>query len=353
MTSFRILNLFSLTALATLLALAPSPTAAVSGPASGLSLGRQRIHARLAGKKQLTRRASQKCRARSSTSAAPSSTQHVTPKPTSTHAASQPTQTHSSGSSGSSDSGLAFFSQGSKLGLAWADGGASYISNVAGPKMIYTWGATCPSEASKLGMTCLPQLWGWKNVDDFQSVSQTANPPLFLTFNEPNELGQSNMDVTSGISLWKQAVKPLTDKGHKVCSPATSSNPDGLTWVQNFQKQCPECVWDVTCVHWYDTTFEKFQAYVNLWHTTFGKPVLITEFGVQNFNGPDQPTSSEVFSFMDQAIPWMNSQNFIYGYFPFGFMAPPTGINPNMNLLNGDGSVTSLGWVVLDQSGAK
>jgi Glycosyl hydrolase catalytic core len=107
-----------------------------------------------------------------------------------------------------------------------------------------------------------------------------------------------------------------------------------------------------------------------LWYKSFGKPILITEFALQNFNGGDQPTSEEIFSFMDQAITWMNSQDYILGYYPFGkhsrtfgfqkyssfcigFMEPPTGINANMNLLNGDGSLTSLGSFILDKSGAK
>lgn len=347
MTSFRILNLLALSVLASLFTtLGTQPVAALTSSGSkAVAFGRNHLHARVAQHKK--RSSSKKCKARpSSSSSVAVSTQHNTaPKATSTTHA-QPTQTHSSSSSPPLPGGT-------KLGLAWADGSAGYLSNLAGAKYIYTWTAECPSEASKLGMTCLPQLWGWKNVDDFTRVAKDANPPFFLTFNEPQEPGQSNMDVGSGIALWKQAVKPLTDQGHKVCSPATSSNPNGLTWVQGFVKGCPECHFDYTCVHWYDTTFEKFKTYVELWHNTFGKDVFITEFGVQNFNGGSQPTSGEVFSFMQQAIPWMNSQEWIKGYFPFGFILPPTGINPNMNLVNGDGSITSLGSVVLDMSGAK
>lgn len=349
MTAFRILNLLALSALATLFtALGPQPVVALSNLGSkAVSFGRNHPHARVA--QHMKRSSSKKCKARPSSSEVATSTHHdATPKATSTVQA-KPTQTHSSGSSTPPPSG----SGGTKLGLAWADGAAGYLSNLAGAKYIYTWNAECPTNSLNLGLICLPQLWGWRNVDDFTRVAKDANPPFFLTFNEPQEPGQSNMDVGSGITLWKQAIKPLTDNGQKACSPATSSNPNGLTWVEDFVKECPECEFDYVCVHWYDTTFDKFQAYVELWHNTFGKDIFITEFGLQNFNGGAQPTLDEVFAFMNQAIPWMNSQPWILGYFPFGFMVPPTGINVNMNLLNGDGSPTSLGQLVLDKSGAK
>jgi len=253
----------------------------------------------------------------------------------------------------SSDNIDSFWYQGSKLGLAWPDGDASYLNKLKGVNKMYTWTESCPDEASDLGMTCLPQLWGWKNVDAFQEAAKTANPPVFLTFNEPQEAGQANMDVDSGIQLWKQALKPLRDQGHKLCSPATSSNPDGLDWVKDFQKGCPECEFDYTCVHWYDTSLEKFQDYVNLWHTTFGKPVLVTEFALQNFNGGGwQPSASDVRSFYEQAIPWLNDQSFVIGYFPFGFMKSPTGINPNDDLLDENGNLTDLGSLVLSKAGA-
>jgi len=349
MISTRILNLFALAALATLMTtLQPQPVVAIASPGiRASSFSRQQIHARVADGKLRKRSSSKKCRVRPSSSNAPAtSSHHDAPKPTTTTKAPQPTQTHSSGPSNSGSGSL-----GTKLGLAWADGNADYIKNLAGVKWLYTWGATCPQKSKDLGMSCLPQLWGYKNKDAFDEVAKTANPPLFLTFNEPQEPGQANMDVGSGVSLWKQSIKPLTDKGHKVCSPATSSNPNGLTWVKNFKEQCPECTWDYTCIHWYDTTLEKFQNYVKLWHDTFGKPILVTEFAAQNFNNGPQPNQGEVFSFMESAISWLNSQEFVIGYAPFGIMAPPTGINANMNMLNGDGSLTSLGSDVLKKSG--
>jgi len=157
------------------------------------------------------------------------------------------------------------------------------------------------------------------------------------------------MDVGTGCSTWNQYVKPVQNQGKKIASPVTSSNlKTGLPWVVQFKKQC-KADWDITAVHWYDTTFEKFKDYVTLHHTTFGKPVIITEYALQNFNGGGQPSLGEIYDFFGQAIPWLESQDWVIGHAPFGFMAPPTGINVNMNLLTGGGSPTALGGFILDK----
>jgi len=61
---------------------------------------------------------------------------------------------------------------------------------------------------------------------------------------------------------------------------------------------------------------------------------------------------SDARSFYEQAIEWLNDQPFVIAYFPFGLMKPPTGINANANLLNGDGSLSELGSLVFNKAGA-
>ena len=46
------------------------------------------------------------------------------------------------------------------------------------------------------------------------------------------------MSPEDGASLWKQHIEPKRALGYQTCSPATSSNPNGLTWVQNFLTAC-------------------------------------------------------------------------------------------------------------------
>jgi len=359
MAATRILNLFALISLATLLTtFGTQPALALERRAS--PLGRRSQHHHLAENQLIKKRSSsKKCKARPSSSApappAPTTTDSPKPttKPTTTQKSSpKPTQSQPSGGGGGGgdgpSSGPVQFKH--KLGIAWADGGADYLLDFTGKVgWFYNWGADAPPLTDKLGAPYLPQAWGWKDGAEFLKVSLKSDAPLFLTINEPNEGGQANMDVGSGCSFWNQYVKPVQNQGKKIASPATSSNPKGFDWVVQFQKQCG-AHWDVTALHWYDTTFDKFKDYVEKWHNQFNTPIIITEFALQNFNGGGQPSLGEIYDFFGQAIPWLESQDYVIGYAPFGFMAPPTGINVNMNLLTGGGSPTSLGGFILDKA---
>lgn len=44
-------------------------------------------------------------------------------------------------------------------------------------------------------------------------------------------------------------------------------------------------------LHWYDVKAEDFQKYVLDFATTFGKPIWVTEYACQNFNGGAQCSS--------------------------------------------------------------
>jgi hypothetical protein len=46
-------------------------------------------------------------------------------------------------------------------------------------------------------------------------------------------------------------------------------------------------------VHWYDTTPENFQAYVQNFHAQTGLDIWITEYACQNFNGGSQCSNAE------------------------------------------------------------
>lgn len=88
-------------------------------------------------------------------------------------------------------------------------------------------------------------------------------------------------------------------------------------------------------IHWYDTTLKKFQDYVELWHTTFNMPIFITEYALQvccfpclilfcvltvlqNFNGGAQPSFDQVVTFHKQAAAWLEQQDYVELYAPFG-----------------------------------
>lgn len=236
-----------------------------------------------------------------------------------------------------------------KLGLCWANGNDPRLKLLATPRtnFIYTWSPEIPSDAKTLGLTPVPQLWGWNQVDSFKKTVVKGYATHVLGMNEPNEPGQSNMDPGSGAQLWMQYIQPLKAEGYSLGTPATSSNPNGLVWVKDFMAACKGCSYDFVTLHWYDTTFDKFKTYVELWHNTFGKNIWVTEFACQNFNGGGQPSISDVWNFYGSAIPWLDSQDYVEMYAPFGYMDDLQGVNENDALFSGN-SLSSLGWFILN-----
>jgi len=172
-----------------------------------------------------------------------------------------------------------------------------------------------------------------------------------LGMNECNEPGQSNMSPQSAMSLWRQSLKPLRDRGKKLCSPVMSGNPNGLTWMKSFSDGCgSDCNFDYVCVHWYDTTAQKFKDWIGKWRALYpGKPILVTEFAPQNFNGGGQPSVGDVWAFYQEVIPWAIAQDDIHAIAPYGMMRD-LNINQNARLLNSDGSPNSLGKFILSHA---
>jgi len=158
------------------------------------------------------------------------------------------------------------------------------------------------------------------------------------------------MDPATAVALWRETMVPLQNRGKKIVCPVTSSNPNGLPWVQQFLKLCGnDCKCDVIPLHFYDNTIEKFKDYVNLWHKSFPDyPLWVTEFACVNFNGPDQPDPSYVAQFMREVTQWMDQQDFVQRYFAFGFGAHPGGgTSDDISLMNANGNPTALGNIYL------
>lgn len=121
---------------------------------------------------------------------------------------------------------------------------------------VYSWSPYTPDPNHKYpNLQFMAQLWGFNQVDDFESVVKAGYANYILGPNEyalfyhlenaltyslyrPNEIGQSNMSPSDGANLWKQHIEPKRALGYKTCSPATSSNPNGFTWVQNMLDAC-------------------------------------------------------------------------------------------------------------------
>ena len=75
---------------------------------------------------------------------------------------------------------------------------------------------------------------------------------------------------------------------------------------------------DVMAVHFYDTDPQHLISFVQHWHSKYGKPVALTEFACQNFGGGAQANMDQVWGFYKTVMPFLTSQDWMEGVFPFG-----------------------------------
>lgn len=235
--------------------------------------------------------------------------------------------------------------------MAWPNGDGDDIASYKTDKVtwLYTWGPDV-SFAAQYGYKTAAMLWGYDQVDQFQSTVVAGYADAAMGVNEPNQSGQANMSPEQAAQLWMQYIQPLKDEGYLLVTPATSSDPDGLPWMQQFMGNCTGCSYDYVAVHYYDVTAQGFIDYLNLWHNTFNLPIWVTEFACENYNGGAQCSQDEVNDFYTTTINFMESTDWVDQYFPFGAMHDMQGVNSLDQLMSDSGEPTTLGYQIINGS---
>ena len=241
----------------------------------------------------------------------------------------------------------------SKQGLAWPNANGMDIKNfiTGGVSFAYSWDATPGWDGFPIDeLVFCPMLWGNKNADDFMNKVVNDQNGKFnkykcaMGMNEVNQKGQADMSGKDACSLMRSHIMPLADKGWYIIGPSTTSAPNGLTqWYKQFQSECGDVFdrMDAISLHWYDVSIDAFKKYVENWHNTFKKPVWITEFACQNFNGGAQCSKSEADQMMKEMSDWFMQQDYVVGFSPFGVMQNLQGVS-DVNRLSQGSNPTSL-----------
>lgn len=212
----------------------------------------------------------------------------------------------------------------------------------------YSWDATPGWKDAPTNITFCPMLWGHKNVGKFRAhVLNNQDSKFFkdkcvMGMNEVNQKGQSDISVSDACGLMRENILPLKRKGWYVVSPVTTNAPSGEKWMDKFLSTCPD-VWnaiDAVAVHYYDTSVSKFQKYVEKWHDRYRKPVWVTEYACQNFNGGSQCSQSKARSFHTTMAKWFDEQDYVEAYSPFGVMQNMQGVASSNRLANGNNPTT-------------
>ena len=158
----------------------------------------------------------------------------------------------------------------------------------------------------------VPMIWGHTGSEQSATGIATAignfvsgGYKTILGFNEPDNSGQSNISVTTAISLWPSFDNPSIRLG----SPATQGNSTGLTWIKNFMSQVDadtsgKLRVDFIATHWYgwnagscDAKAANLESWIKQIEAIPGnRPIWITEWGCLNMSNPDPQTVQAFFS---------------------------------------------------------
>ncbi|CEH18130.1 Uncharacterised protein family, glycosyl hydrolase catalytic domain [Ceraceosorus bombacis] len=237
-----------------------------------------------------------------------------------------------------------------KAGLCWPNGNSMDFNNfkIGNVNWAYTWQPT--KMGTDMGDTLFcSMLWGragaGAKLGEYKS-KVTDNPEggdngdkCTMGPNEVNQSGQADMNPSDTCSLMRQYQLDLKKKhGYYLIGPSTTSAPNGKDWYDQFKKVCPDVfeALDAISLHYYDVSATKMQEYIEDWYKSYNKPVWITEYACQNFNGGAQCSKDQVWSFQQQIVSWMDKQDYVKGYAPFGAMKNLQGVSEVNRLSNGN-----------------
>lgn len=174
-----------------------------------------------------------------------------------------------------------------------------------------------------------PMAWGFGAANDDSDIElykSKYKSTHVLGFNEPDDCeGQSGQynhlcDVPVAISVYENLMKT----GLRLVSPACRQGAV-FNWLNSFNQEAVEndIRIDVIAVHWYDwganpqgspnanpnTIFNRFKTYLEDVYELYGLPIWITEF-----NGNKYRSTETNRQFMELAIPYLESVDFIERY---------------------------------------
>jgi Glycosyl hydrolase catalytic core len=211
----------------------------------------------------------------------------------------------------------------------------------------YNWKQTPSTGCSSTGIPFVPMIWGHTGSEQSASGISSAVSSFVskgygyvLGFNEPDNSTQSNITVTTAVSLWPSFANSAIVLG----TPATQANSTGQTWFNSFMTSVNSSSTlqaDFIALHWYgwnsgscDAKASQLESYIKSAEGLPGnRPIWLTEWGCLNQSAPDTTT---VLNFYNGALAVFAKHPRVqrYSWYPW---------STNNELVNTDGSLTSLG----------
>lgn len=208
---------------------------------------------------------------------------------------------------------------GSKRGLAYNEAG---LCKSFGSKFgfAYNWGQ---KESNDVGAPFVPMMHrptestaqAWlENV----KAAVGKGGKAVMGFNEPDHAEQANLTPEAACSAWKEYMNPIASSYPDVTiiGPSVTNGPPpmGLDWLSRFHTACPDAIVHATNIHFYDiyekATIDRFKAQVEKAAQLYGKPVWITEFGLN----PGSASQEQAASFLKEAMAYLDASDKVQGY---------------------------------------
>jgi RNA polymerase sigma factor (sigma-70 family) len=208
----------------------------------------------------------------------------------------------------------------------WKFTGLKAALSDVGAKWYYNWAANNNDETGPAGVEFVPMIRASGDVTDATLKQAKSEGTELLGFNEPDQSGQANMSVADALADWPK----LEATGMRLGSPSVSYGGDTAGgWLDQFMAGAKQKGYrvDFITLHWYGSDFSaaavnQFLGYVDAVHQRYGKPIWITEFGLQNFSGsPKYPSSAQEVAFIKGATKGLESRSYVERYAWFGLPA--------------------------------
>ena len=208
----------------------------------------------------------------------------------------------------------------------WKFSGSSAALHNVGAGWYYDWAPNNNDVPGPADVEFVPMIWGKANVTDATLAQAKREGKVLLGFNEPDMGGQANMSVDDALAAWPK----LEATGMRLGSPSVAYGGDTAGgWLDRFMAGAKSkgLRVDFITLHWYGSDFSsaavgQFLGYVDAVHKKYGKPIWITEYGLQNFSGsPKYPTGAQAAAFIKGSTKGMESRSYVERYAWFGLPA--------------------------------
>ncbi|KAH7048209.1 hypothetical protein BKA62DRAFT_580436, partial [Auriculariales sp. MPI-PUGE-AT-0066] len=213
-----------------------------------------------------------------------------------------------------------------KQGIAWTNEVANGLAQFKNGKAfgLYSWTEWWPEQCKTYNIRFFPMLKTYEKRDKFKNAVKKGYGNNYLMGpNEVNLKSQANMSPGRAAWMFRTYLIPLKNKyGYKLVGPSTANGNSALTWYDSFRKTAPD-VWskiDAINVHYYGLDANLVTAWMEKFHSRYGKNIWLTEYACHSFTGKGKCSSSQALAFMKTIAKFCESKSWcethmIYGAF--------------------------------------